>query len=118
LAFQRAGDWKSETSLWTSAVRADPDNAFAWMALAESRRAGGDATGNAQALRTGLTKNPSFHLAFAGLNNLAEASLDEGRPGAARRFAEKALRIQPQHPAALHNRNRAEEALRRGSPPR
>ena len=66
----------------------------------------------ARAARESLTLNPSVSLAFAGLNNLSDIALKENRPGAALGFAEKALRIRPDSPQALHNRA---AALARGA---
>lgn len=107
VSFRQAGVWRDEASLWAGAVRTEPGNPFARLSLAEALYARGDFAAAAQATREGLTRNPSASLAFAGLNNLSDLSLKDNRPGAARRFAEKALRIFPNHPAALHNLARA-----------
>jgi protein O-mannosyl-transferase len=105
-AFRRTADWKDETSLWEAAVSTEP-HAFARMALAEAYYLRGRWADAARETRLALAEEPSAPLVFAGLNNLSELALKEGRPGAALRFADRALRLQPVSPVAQRNRGEA-----------
>lgn len=115
-AFRRNGDWRDDLALWRAAVRTEPHNPFARLSLAEAYFARERFPEAAQATRDALTLRPSVSLAFAGLNNLSNLALMEGRPGAALRFADRALRIDSDSVHARRNRERALALLQKKSP--
>jgi hypothetical protein len=104
LTIRRTGDWKSETALWQSAIRLEPENAFAHACLAEADASNREFDKAELEYMAALTKNPSVDLAFAALNNLANIENRKNNPECALRWSDKASKIHPDSPVVLFNR--------------
>lgn len=110
-SYSRIGDFRSETALWESAVGAEPFNAFATACLALAHEQEGRLEEAAGIYPRVLLKRPSRHIAFAACNNVSSVYVRLNKPKKALAWAEKALRIFPDHPAALYNRSQALKLL-------
>ncbi|MBI4056660.1 MAG: tetratricopeptide repeat protein [Elusimicrobia bacterium] len=104
---QRIKDFRSEVALWESAAQTEPSNAYATLCLALAHEQAGHLEQAAQLYPQALLKNPSQDMAFAACNNLASIYIRLRQPHKALIWAEKALKIYPNHPTALYNQSQA-----------
>lgn len=114
-SYSRIGDFRSETALWESAVRAEPSNAFAAVCLALAHEQEGNLEQAARIYPQVLLKKPSRHIAFAACSNISSVYLRLNEPKKALAWVRKALRIFPDHPAALYNQSQAIRLLKSSS---
>lgn len=78
-AFERLGQPGVAAAAYEASTRRWPEDAIAWLALANARHAVGDLDGSEAALRMALQLQPSA----AAYNNLAQVLLAQGCPSAA-----------------------------------
>jgi hypothetical protein len=82
LATERAAAvWRSDRSLWTTAVARTPSSPRAWAALADVYRAANDQAGTDLAIQRALNENPNYPPALVGevYADLAFGRLELGR---------------------------------------
>jgi tetratricopeptide (TPR) repeat protein len=118
ISFLRTMDWRDDLSLWKSATRVEPGNAFAWACRGEAEMAGGDLKSAALSYETAVKQRPPVAVAFTAANNLGQIYNREGRPAEALAWSDKALVLRPDSSESIYNRivslallNRNDEAL-------
>ncbi len=104
LGYWRNMDYRSEVTLWTSAVRTDPGNPRAYLGLGTSAlRAGNYTLAERSLLRAMKLSHRGRDVTLESLNNLAVLEKRRGNTTQSTAYFREILRLAPDHPPSLYN---------------